>query len=44
MDVKGTLIQWRDSAWDNFRDDWRENALWLVCGFGLGYVARWIFG
>lgn len=25
---------------ENWVDDWRENAVWAVCGFGLGYIAR----
>lgn len=22
----------------NWLDDWRENTVWAVCGFGLGYL------
>ena len=24
----------------NWIDDWQENAVWAVCGFGLGYIAH----
>ncbi len=42
--MKEKLKEFAAKAWGNFKDDPLENCTWAACGFGIGYLVRWIFG
>lgn len=41
--VKTKLADALYVVWHSFKDDGLENSGWIVLGFALGYITKWIF-